>query len=154
MSAFATSAAAYPEAYKPFTDMLGDTIYTFSGGNIQAFKGPDVSSYKKIRSLSEFTSSLSDSIAKTSQNISDSNDLYKANLAEAKDDLKDSIADSAQELEDKIDEDIAGSLSASGGIIIGDVVINENLTIDDTTNSKSIIPQTDSSYDLGSSSKG
>ena len=151
--AFGVSAAAYPEAYTPFTDMLGDTIYTFSAGNIQAFKGPDIANYKKIRSLGDFTSSLSASIAKTSQNISENNDEYKAKLADAADNLKSSIADSAQELEDRIDEDIAGTFSTSGGTITGAVLMNESLTVDNTTYSKSVIPQSNSSYNLGSSSK-
>ena len=151
--AFGVSAAAYPEAYTPLTDMLGDTLYTFSAGNIQAFKGPDVSSYKKLKSLGDFTSSLSASISETSKNISESNDEYKAKLADATGDLKDSIKDSVKDLEDKIDDDISGTFSISGGTISGNVTINEALTIENTTFSKSIIPQSNSIFDLGSASK-
>jgi len=151
--AFVASAGIYPEAYRPMTDYLGDTIYTFSAGNIQVLKGDDIGNYKKIKSLGEFASSLSASIAETSQNISQSNQEYKQNLSEATGELKDSISKTTKDLKNKIEEDVAGSFPKTGGTITGDVTINEALTVDNTTYSKSIIPQSNSSYNLGSSDK-
>ncbi len=147
------SAGIYPEAYKPMTDYLGDTIYTLSAGNIQAFKGTDVANYKKIKSLGEFASSLSSSIAKTSQNISQSNQEYKASLDDATKDLQKSITRTNRDLQEKINDDIAGKLSIEGGTITGDVTLNKVLTIENTTYSKSIIPQDSNSFYLGSSEK-
>jgi len=147
------SALAYPEAYKPLTNTLGDTLYTLSAGNVQMFKGDDFANYKKIKTLGDFATNLSTSLAETGKNISQSNVEYKNNLEQATTELQASIAKTNKDLKNKINEDVSESFSISGGTITGDVTIDKALTIDNTTYSKSIIPQTNSSFDLGSSEK-
>ena len=145
--ALIVSASAYPQAYRPMTNALGDILYTMSAGNIQAFKGDDVNNYKKIKSIGEFASSLSTSLAETSQNLTESNEEYKTGLSIATNDLKETITKTTQDLKDKLEDDISESFSASGGTISGDI------TIKDTTYLEDIIPRDDSSYDLGSNTK-
>lgn len=111
------SAVAYPEAYKPLTNTLGDTIYTLSAGNIQAFKGDDLANYKKIKSLGEFASNLSTSLSETGKNISESNQEYKANLDLATTELKNSIATSTADLKNKINDDLGGKFSTDNGTV-------------------------------------
>jgi len=126
--ALGASVAAYPEAYKPLTNTLGDTIYTLSAGNVQVFKGDDLASYKKIKSLKEFTGSLSASLAETSQNISQSNQTFKTNLDQATSDLQNSITQTTKDLKNKINNDVSGALSTDGGTIDGGITVSGDIT--------------------------
>jgi len=123
-----TSVAAYPQAYKPLTNTLGDTIFTLSVGNIQVFKGDDLSQYKKIKTLGEFASSLSTSLSETGKNISESNQEFKINLDQATNDLQLSISQTQKDLKDKINDDVSGTLSLSGGTIEGNLEIKKLLS--------------------------
>ncbi|MFA6973504.1 MAG: hypothetical protein WC238_02065 [Parcubacteria group bacterium] len=122
----ASSAAAYPQSYKPLTDTLGDAIYTLSAGNIQVLKGADPVAYTKIKSLKEFTDNLSDSLAQTSQNIVASNQDFQDSLDAANTELKESIKQTSKDLNAKIKDDLAGKVSVDGGEIEGDLLLIGN----------------------------
>lgn len=153
---FASSAAAYPSAYKPLTDTLGDTLYTLSSGTVKMFKGGNPEDYAKIESLKNFTSRLSSSISKTSRNISESSEEFKTNLSLAKDDLTASITQSSQDLTDKIKGDLTGKLDTVGGTLEGSLIIkgeDADLTVEGITTTRDIIPDDTLAYNLGKSGK-
>ena len=153
---FVSSAAAYPQAYQPLTDTLGDTLYTLSSGSLKWFKGDDPAAYAKIESLGSFTARLSNSVKKTSQNIAQNNQDFKNNLDLASAAFKTSIAQSSKDLNDKLKADISGKVSIGGGEINGDLTLsgnNSDLTVEGTTTTKDIIPDSSLTYNLGNSGK-
>jgi len=155
---------AKPQAIKPLTDYLADTIFTLSQGNIHVLKGPDISQYKKLSSLKDATSSLTSSLKNTSANLSQTvqeNKLtFQETISESKQELKTTITDTTEELKDKLSEDINDKLSLAGGTLSGKLTITKDLTIEgrstleDTLTSQDILPEATETYSLGSSSKG
>ncbi|MFA6973900.1 MAG: hypothetical protein WC238_04165 [Parcubacteria group bacterium] len=153
---FVSSAAAYPQSYKPLTDTLGDAIFTLSAGNIQVFKGTDPVAYTKLKSLKEFTNNLSDSLSQTSQNLAESNEDFQASLDAANSELKDSIKQTSKDLSDKIKDDLSNKVSTDGGTLEGSLTLSgsdSDLTVEGTTTTKDIIPDSTLSYNLGESGK-
>lgn len=153
---FVSSASAYPAAYKPLTDTLGDAIYTLSSGTLKFFKGGNAEDYAKINSLQNFAAKLSKSLAQTSQNLTENNQTFETNLTLASAELKTSITQSSKDLSDKIKEDLTGKLEITGGTLDGSLLIkgdNSDLTVEGTTTTRDIIPDDTLSYNLGKSSK-
>jgi uncharacterized protein (TIGR02145 family) len=155
---------AKPQAIKPLTDYLGDTIFTLSGGNIHVLKGTDVSQYKKLSSLKDatqsLTSSLKDTSANLSQTVEENKITFQETISESKLELQTTISETTDNLKDKLEEDIEDRLSLSGGTLSGKLTVNKDLTVEgsatleDTLTAEDILPEQSGLYSLGSSSKG
>ena len=153
---FVSSVAAYPKAYQPILDLLGDTIYTVTFGKAQIFKGDDIASYKKISSIKDFTTSLSSSVSETAQQLSQNNQEFKTEIGSVQQELRDSLSKVTEEFATKLEDDLetaTGSFQFAGGTITGDLLLEGALSVENVTYSKSIIP-TGAGYDLGSSEYG
>jgi hypothetical protein len=151
-----SSASAYPSAYKPLTDTLGDTLYTLSSGTVKIFKGSNTASYSKVESLSNFTTQLASSFKKTTKNITESNNEFKTTLEAAKENLTESITKSSEDLTNKIKEDLTGKIGTEGGTMEGSLIIkgdDADLTVEGLTTTRDIIPDDSLQYNLGKSGK-
>ncbi len=154
---FASSAAAYPQAYKPLTDTLGDIVYTVSYGQVRVFKD-DLQTFKQIKSAKDLARSagaaLSDARGSLSRSISDTGRNLAADLSDTKTELGQSIAQSSADLKDTLSSDIKEKLDLNGGVLSGGLEIEGELTVNDTAKLQDGLPQSDNVYDLGSLSKG
>ncbi|MDZ7611140.1 MAG: FISUMP domain-containing protein [Candidatus Moranbacteria bacterium] len=152
---FSLSAFAYPRAYSPLTNSLGDIIYTLSGEKVKVLK-PETAAYQKLGSLSQTAKSLQSSLSQTrenlSQNVQTARKDFQDDLKNTKEDLSQNIIKSNEDLKRKLSEDIEDKLSVHGATMKGNLTLEDNLKAKDTIYSRDILPESDDSYDLGSPS--
>lgn len=153
---FGVSWAAFPTAWRPVTDTLGDLIYTMSFGSVRVLK-PDNALYKRFSSVKDLAGSLQTSLLDTSTNlktdITTSNEKFSENLKDTKDELSLSIIQTNKDLKRSLSDDLSQKLDVNGATVEGNLTVEKTATVEGTLYSTDIVPDNDDEYDLGSPSK-
>lgn len=136
---FSLSIAAYSEAYGPITEFASRAIYnTFLDES-----GTSTDYNASTRGVSSLKEAVNETIKNITENVSNSQEKLVTNITETKDTLTEAIGGTSDELKSDID----AKLNVKGGKLKGDLTVNGTLYAED------IIPASNSTYDLGSSSK-
>gem|GEM_PF-1389482 len=121
---FAFSALAYPGAYAPVTDFAAEA---FSGGNV----------FESLsKALVKTGNNLSSSIVKTNTDLTN-------DLKDTKDKLDQSITQANKDLKTSLEQQLTTRT----------IVVEGQLVVTDTSTTQDILPESDTNFDLGSSSK-
>jgi len=124
------SVLAYPQAYSPLTNALSNVIYQFYGSN--------TGDQQSLLSIA--TNAFNQTKNNLVKEISQTNNNLTASVTQVKENLTASIEGNQVDIEKKF--------SADGGTIDGSIKVKGE------TQTEDIIPQSDTTYDLGSTSKG
>lgn len=152
---FAMTFFAFPEAYRPITEVLGDSLYTASRGNIKLFKSNPLSYEKK--SIGELVQGVKNAFSQTGTNLSESiqktNIEFIENIKDTQENLNNSIAQTTKDVKESLSQDISKKLNLTGGTLDGSLIVKGGITTEDSSYFRDIYPETDDTYDLGLSSK-
>lgn len=148
---FISSFVTYPQAYAPITDFFSNIFYVFiSGGN----NGSNPEAMANGQRIASVKSALSNTYQNLKESISGSNKKLSITVAETKETLDNAISRTNKDLKKTLSQDIEDRLDVTGGTLAGDLIVEDDLTVEGTTYSMDTIPDADDSYDLGSVSKG
>jgi len=147
---FMSSIIVFPEAYSPVTKYISSAIYNIF------FQTDDEKAASRLADAktNSVKNALSRTIESLKSNIGTSNEKLVLTLGDTKTTLDKAISRTNEDLKDTLSNDIEDRLDISGGTLSGDLTIEDNLIVEDTSTMQDILPDSDDTYDLGSISKG
>lgn len=147
---FTSSMITYPQAYAPMTGFLSDIFYVFIAGG----KGDGMENAANGQRIASVKSALTNTYKNLKESIGGSNEKLTETITETKDTLDKAISRTNKSLKKSLSQDIEDRLDVTGGTLAGDLIVEDDLTVEGTTYLLDTIPDADDTYDLGSVAKG
>ena len=148
---FISSFITYPDAYSPITGSLGKVL-----GSIFFPANDDRTFMERVTNarVNSLKSAFSQTYKNLTDNIGNTGDKLSTTITDTKTSLNNAIKRTNKDLKVNLSGDISDKFDISGGTMEGSLTVQDELTVESTSYTEDIIPTTDDSYDLGSTSKG